>query len=172
VVALNITAPSGLDSKSLEALQKAVFEFSGGDAGLKSDMSQYEMQLHVCSDSHSWCSGGGGADAALSTSFSFATAGTSTAGTSRSRATLVGSDNAITAASTHIHHTAAAAAAVQQQILLHALVLSQQTVKTLRSDIEYAPIFTSTLLCFLKFCAALLTCCCEGCSIGRSVMLV
>lgn len=138
-MSMNITVPSGLDSKSLEALQKAVFEFSGGDAGLKSDMSQYHMQLHVCGDSHGWCASAASADAALSTSSSYAKAGS--AGTYRSRTTLNGSDDAIAAASTHTHQTIAATAAVQHQMLLHAVVLSLQTVKTLRSDIEYAPIF-------------------------------
>ena len=145
-MSMNITVPSGLDSKSLEALQKAVFEFSGGDAGLKSDMSQYHMQLHVCGDSHGWCASAASADAALSTSSAYAKAGS--AGTYRSRTTLNGSDDAIAAASTHTHQTVAAAAAVPQQMLLHALVLSLQTVKTLRSDIEYAPIFCLLVICF------------------------
>jgi hypothetical protein len=143
---MNITVPSGLDSKSLEALQKAVFEFSGGDAGLKSDMSQYQMQLHVCGDSHGWCTLAAGVDAAFSTSSSCAKAGS--AGTYRSRTTLVGSDDTKAAASTHSHQTVAATAAVQQQMLLHAVVLSLQTVKTLRSDIECAPIFCLLVICF------------------------
>jgi hypothetical protein len=63
VVALNITIASGLEPKSLESLQKAVFEIGGGDAALKADMSQYVMQLHVSGDSHVWGPGVGAADA-------------------------------------------------------------------------------------------------------------
>jgi hypothetical protein len=63
VVALNITIASGLEPKSLESLQKAVFEIGGGDAALKADMSQYVMQLHVSGDSNVWGPGVGAADA-------------------------------------------------------------------------------------------------------------
>jgi hypothetical protein len=41
VVSLNITLASALEPKALEALHKAVFEISGGDPTLKTDMSQY-----------------------------------------------------------------------------------------------------------------------------------
>ncbi len=141
VVAFNVTVAAGLDSKSLEALQKAVFEFSGGDAALKTDMSQYHMQLHVCGDSLMWGTDRLGSDAAClaasagaaNPSFSSSAA----AASARSRAASVGSDDAVAVASTHVYHTAAAAAAVQQQLVLYALVLSMQTVKALRNDIEY-----------------------------------
>ncbi len=118
VVSLNVTLASALEHKSLEALQKAVFEISGGDAALKSDMSQYVMQLHVCGDCAMWGAGAPAADAALSS----AAAARPRGGTS--------------AAAAQTHGTAACNAAAPQQMVLYALVLSLQTVRALRNDVE------------------------------------
>ena len=136
-MALNVSVASGLDSKSLEALQKAVFEIGGGDPELKADMSQYHMQLHVCGDSHMWGSVGAGAGAASSAVAAASTVASSAAAAAvRPRTAVVGSDEAVAAAATHVHHTAAAATTVQQHLVLYALVLSLQTVKALRLEVE------------------------------------
>jgi hypothetical protein len=79
VVALNITIASGLEPKSLESLQKAVFEIGGGDAALKADMSQYVMQLHLSGDSHVWGPGVGAAADALHSAASHSAAAPSAA---------------------------------------------------------------------------------------------
>jgi hypothetical protein len=135
VVILNVTVPSGLDSKSLEALQKAVFEFGGGDPALKVDMSQYHMQLHVCGDGQLWGSAGAEDDTPPAAAEA-ATATTAAAAAARPRTAIVGSDEALAAAASHVNHTVAAATTVQQQLVLHALVLSLQTVKALRQEVE------------------------------------
>ena len=135
-MALNVSVASGLDSKSLEALQKAVFEIGGGDPELKADMSQYHMQLHVCGDSHMWGSVGAGAGAASSAVAAASAVASSAAAAVRPRTAVVGSDEAVAAAATHVHHTAAAATTVQQHLVLYALVLSLQTVKALRLEVE------------------------------------
>jgi hypothetical protein len=122
VVSLNVTLVSGLEPKSLEALQKAVFEISGGDAALKSDMSQYVMQLHVCGDCAMWGAGAAAADAPYSSTV-----------VARPRATGGGGASA---ADGQMQSTAASTAAAPQQLVMYALVLSLQTVRALRSDAE------------------------------------
>jgi hypothetical protein len=137
-VALNVSVASGLDSKSLEALQKAVFEIGGGDPELKADMSQYHMQLHVCGDSHMWGSVGAGAGPASSAAAFVSAVPSSAAAAAAVRpcTAVVGSDEAVAAAATHVQHTAAAATTVQQHLVLYGLVLSLQTVKALRLEVE------------------------------------
>jgi hypothetical protein len=130
VVALSITAATAFDSKSLEALHKAVFEFSGGDASLKADMSQFSMQLHACGDGQLWGLEGERAGAAP-TPASFAAAPSAAA--ARPRSATVGIADAAAAASTHTI-LSAAGSAVQHQMVLYALVFSGQTVRALRDD--------------------------------------
>ena len=88
------------------------------------------MQFHVCADSFRWGSGIGG-DAALPNA-----APAPAPAPARPRPSTAGSDGASSTAAPQSSDTAASVAAVPQQMVLHALVLSAQTVKALRSDLE------------------------------------
>ena len=91
------------------------------------------MQFHVCADSFRWGSGSG-ADAAPAPAP--APTPTPAPAPARPRPSIAGSDNASSTALPQSSDTAASVAAVPQQMVLHALVLSAQTVKALRSDLE------------------------------------
>jgi hypothetical protein len=86
------------------------------------------MQFHVCADSFRWGSGVGGDAATPNAAPAPAPA--------RPRPSTAGSDGASSTAPPQSSDTAASAAAVPQQMVLRALVLSLQTVRALRSDLE------------------------------------